>query len=104
MEFLQIVPMQEANVCSIIVADTGPDAVGTATSDSAVRCDVRIGPGQSEIVLKMVIAHEAVHCLGYGHTSLPNHIMNPHILPERYIIKHLDRLYKDLIEYVEWDL
>ena len=102
--FLKIVPMQEQNVCSIQYADAGLDAIGLATSDSITHCDIRIRPGLSEFTLKAVVAHEAVHCLGYDHTDLPAHIMNPNVATEKYLEKHLDEMYTTLLEYVAWDI
>jgi len=101
--FLKIVPMQEQNVCSIQYADTGR-AIGLASSDSITRCDITIMPGLEHQTLRAVIAHEAVHCLGYDHTDLPAHIMNPNVATEKYLEKHLDEMYITLLEYVEWDL
>ena len=103
MEFLDIIPMNGANVCSIQYGDTG-DAIGIAESDSLLRCDILVRPGLLPLTLRAVIAHESIHCLGYGHVNQVGHIMYPIAASEKYLDSNLEKMYIDLRNHVKESL
>jgi len=99
-EVLDILPMNDDNVCSIGYSnDLGDSVVGTATTTPWIQCDILIIRGLPPIVEKAVMAHEMLHCLGIEHSETDFDIMNAYLPPTWYLEKHEAKLYKDLLRY-----